>query len=81
MLALLLNQKVPAMGVFRTLFYLPAIMPAVAATLLWLWLLNPQFGILNFFIRSLFGPDGLIPLGWSGRAGCRIRSGSFPRSP
>lgn len=66
MLALLLNQKVPAMGVFRTLFYLPAIMPAVAATLLWLWLLNPQFGILNFFIRNLFGPDGLIPLGWLG---------------
>ena len=66
MLALLLNQKVPAMGVFRTLFYLPSIMPAVAATLLFIWLLNPDFGILNFVIRSLFGDNGLIPLGWNG---------------
>lgn len=66
MLALLLNQKVPAMGVFRTLFYLPAIMPGVAATLLFVWLLNPQFGILNFFIRTLVGDNGLIPLGLNG---------------
>jgi multiple sugar transport system permease protein len=66
LLALLLNQKVPALGVFRTLFYLPAIMPAVAATLLFTWLLNPQFGILNFFIRALVGTDGIIPLGLNG---------------
>jgi multiple sugar transport system permease protein len=52
--------------VFRTLFYLPAIMPAVAATLLFTWLLNPQFGILNFFIRALVGTDGIIPLGLNG---------------
>lgn len=66
MLAVLLNQKVPALGVFRTLFYLPTVMPAVAATLLFVWLLNPQFGILNFFIRLLFGDNGLIPLGLNG---------------
>lgn len=65
-LALLLNQKVPALGLFRTLFYLPAIMPAVAATLLFQWLLNPQFGIINYFIRFFFGVDGLIPLGLTG---------------
>lgn len=66
LLALLLNQKVPALGLFRTLFYLPAIMPAVAATLLFTWLLNPQFGIFNFFIQALFGNNGLIPLGLTG---------------
>jgi len=66
MLAVLLNQKVPALGVFRTLFYLPAILPAVAATLLFVWLLNPDFGIVNYVIRSLFGTNGLIPLGWNG---------------
>jgi multiple sugar transport system permease protein len=66
LLALLLNQKIPALGLFRTLYYLPSIMPAVATTLLFTWLLNPQFGILNFAIRSLFGADGLIPLGWNG---------------
>ena len=63
MLALTLNQRVPFLGVFRTLFYLPSIMPAVAATLLFVWLLNPQFGILNYFIRTLVGNGGLIPLG------------------
>ena len=66
MLALVLNQRVPFQGVFRTLFYLPSIMPAVAATLLFTWLLNPQFGILNFFIRTIVGPQGLIPLGYDG---------------
>jgi multiple sugar transport system permease protein len=65
-LAMLLNQKVPAMGIFRTLFYLPSIIPAVAATILFTFLLNPQFGILNFVIRSLVGTNGLIPLGLNG---------------
>ena len=66
MLALLLNQKVPALGVFRTLYYLPAIMPGVAATLLFQWLLNPQFGIFNFVINWFCGANGLIPLGCQG---------------
>jgi multiple sugar transport system permease protein len=66
LLALLLNQKVPFMGVFRTLFYLPSIMPAVASTLLFVWILNSQFGILNYALRSLLGSNGLIPLGLNG---------------
>ncbi|HZB94959.1 MAG TPA: sugar ABC transporter permease [Herpetosiphonaceae bacterium] len=66
LLALLLNQKVPFMGVFRTLFYLPSIMPAVASTLLFVWILNSQFGILNYALRSLVGSNGLIPLGLNG---------------
>ncbi|MDQ3855538.1 MAG: sugar ABC transporter permease, partial [Chloroflexota bacterium] len=66
MLAVLLNQKVPFMGVFRTLFYLPSIMPAVAATLLFVWILNSDFGILNYAIRTVFGSNGLIPIGWNG---------------
>lgn len=66
MLALLLNQKVPALGIFRTLFYLPAIMPAVATTLLFMWLLNSQFGIVNYVIRTVAGTNGWIPLGLDG---------------
>jgi multiple sugar transport system permease protein len=66
LLALLLNQKVPFMGLFRTLFYLPSIMPAVASTLLFVWILNSQFGILNYVLRSLVGSNGLIPLGLNG---------------
>ncbi len=64
LLAVLLNQKVPFLGLFRTLYYLPALLTgSVATALLFSWLLNPQFGILNYLIRSLVGPQGLIPLG------------------
>jgi multiple sugar transport system permease protein len=63
LLAVLLNQKVPFMGIFRTLYYLPALLAgSVATALLFSWLLNPRFGILNYVIRFLVGPDGLIPL-------------------
>lgn len=65
-LALLLNQNVPALGIFRTLFYLPAILPSVAVTLLFQWLLNPAFGAVNYIIRSVVGTNGLIPLGING---------------
>jgi multiple sugar transport system permease protein len=64
LLAVLLNQKIPFMGVFRTLYYLPSLLAgSVAIVLLFSWLLNPQFGIINFAIRGLVGPQGLIPLG------------------
>jgi multiple sugar transport system permease protein len=66
-LAVLLNQKVPGVGVFRTLYYLPSLMAgSVAVALLFSWLLNPQFGVINLFIRNLVGTNGLIPLGWNG---------------
>jgi len=63
-LAVLLNQKIPAVGVFRTLFYLPSLLgTSVAVVLLFQWLLNSQFGIVNYAIRALLGPNGVIPLG------------------
>jgi multiple sugar transport system permease protein len=67
LLAVLLNQKIPFMGVFRTLYYLPSLLAgSVAVVLLFSWLLNPQFGIINFAIRGLVGPQGVIPLGITG---------------
>jgi multiple sugar transport system permease protein len=67
LLAVLLNQKVPWLGMFRTLFYLPALLSgSVAVALLFSWLLNPQFGIINSIISSLVGDRGLVPLGLSG---------------
>lgn len=47
LLAVLLNQKVKFMGVFRTIFYLPSIVPAVASSLLWLLIFQPEFGLAN----------------------------------
>ncbi|WP_202867592.1 carbohydrate ABC transporter permease [Kribbella pittospori] len=45
--ALLLNQPVRGQGVFRVIYYLPAIVPIVANSMLWIWLFNPDFGLLN----------------------------------
>jgi multiple sugar transport system permease protein len=53
-LALLLNQKLRGGSIFRTIFYLPSIVPAIASSVLWLWLFNPDFGLLNA-ILSTFG--------------------------
>ena len=64
LLAVMLNQKIPFMGMFRTLYYLPSLLAgSVATALLFSWLLNPQFGIINYVIRAFVGPQGLIPLG------------------
>jgi multiple sugar transport system permease protein len=60
LLALLLNQKVKGMALFRTLFYLPSIVPMVASSVLWLWILNPQYGLLN----TVLGWFGIPGPGW-----------------
>ncbi len=57
-LALLLNQKVRGMAVFRTLFFLPSIVPTVASSVLWLWILNPQYGLINAIIEKVSGHAG-----------------------
>lgn len=49
-LALLLNMNLKGMRVFRSLFYIPAILPGVAVTMLWLWLFRPQGGVLNYLL-------------------------------
>lgn len=46
-IALLLSQKLRGMAWFRTLYYLPAVVPTVASSVLWLWLLNPEYGLVN----------------------------------
>ena len=56
-LALILNRVGRASGFFRTVFYLPAVTPAVAIGILWLWLLNPQVGLVNRGL-ALIGIDG-----------------------
>ena len=60
--ALLLNMKVRGQAGFRTIYYLPTVVPAVAGTLLWLWILNPQYGIMNQALQSI----GLRSPAWFG---------------
>lgn len=66
-IAMLLNYEVKGMAVYRTFFYLPAIMPAVASSILWIWIFNPQQGIINNFLESLgiSGPGWLQNQHWS----------------
>ena len=59
-IALLLNQNLRGMALFRTLFYLPSVVPTVASAILWLWLLNPEYGLVN---RGL-GAVGIQGPGW-----------------
>lgn len=53
MLAMLLNLKVRGQAFYRTIFFLPAIVPIVASTVLWLWVLNPERGIANMLLRPV----------------------------
>jgi len=66
-LALLLNVQLPGMNVYRTVFYLPAVTAGVAVSLLWIWLFNPQFGLINYLLRSLGlpGPGWLVDPVWA----------------
>ena len=57
LIALLLNKAVRGVKVFRTLNYLPTLTSAVAAATVWLWVLHPEFGLLNGFL-SYFGVTG-----------------------
>ncbi len=56
-LSLLLNHNLPGMGIFRTVFYLPVVLSGVAVALMWMWLLNPDYGVVND-ILAFFGVPG-----------------------
>jgi multiple sugar transport system permease protein len=56
-LALLLNINVKGIAVFRTIFFLPSIVPTVATSVLFIWLLNPNIGLINRLL-SLVGVHG-----------------------
>lgn len=52
-LALLLNAKLPGIGLYRTILFVPSILAGVAVAVLWLQILHPETGILNQVLRSL----------------------------
>ena len=52
-LALLLNQPVRGRGLFRAVYYLPSLVPAVASAMIWLWILNGRLGLLNAALAEL----------------------------
>jgi multiple sugar transport system permease protein len=54
--AMLLNARVRGVSLFRTVFYLPTLVPAVATGIVWLWILNPDYGLLNSWLQTLHLP-------------------------
>lgn len=55
-LAMLLNSKMRGVGAFRTIYYLPSLIPVVVSSVMWLWLYNQQYGLINTVLVE-FGLD------------------------
>ena len=56
-LAMLLNTSIRGLAIFRTIFYLPAILSGVAVALMWRWIFSTEFGLLNALL-SMIGIEG-----------------------
>ncbi|MFM7581814.1 MAG: carbohydrate ABC transporter permease [Caldilinea sp.] len=54
-LSMLLNQKVPGVSVWRTIYFLPSVVAGVAVAIVWSRIFSPQVGILNPFLEDAFG--------------------------
>lgn len=59
-IAVLLNTKLRGLGIYRTIFFIPTLVPVVATANVWRWLLNAQYGLFN----DLLGKIGIGPIPW-----------------
>lgn len=66
-LAVLMNQKIPGRSLFRTIYYLPSVVSGVANAMLWLWILNPRYGLVNTMLSwvGIKGPPWLSSADWA----------------
>ncbi len=67
LIAVLLNQSVKGRSGFRTIFFVPSLVPVVATCMIWLWILNGEFGLLNYGLSflGLKGPQWLSDPFWT----------------
>ena len=67
LVAVLLNQQVKGRPLFRAIFFLPSLIPVVASSMIWLWILNGNFGILNHTLSWIHikGPQWLADPKWT----------------
>ncbi len=61
-LAIMLNAAVSGQSIFRALIFMPSLVPLVALAILWRWILNGEYGILNWGLQAI----GLPPVNWMG---------------
>ena len=66
-LALLLNTQIPGQALFRTIIFLPSLVPMVASAMLWLWLFNARLGLINTLLGyiGIHGPGWLTESAWA----------------
>lgn len=57
LLAVIVNKNFKGRGIVRTIFFMPSIIPMVAATMVWIWMFDPTYGYINNFL-ALFGIEG-----------------------
>ncbi|MFT4416474.1 carbohydrate ABC transporter permease [Fredinandcohnia humi] len=67
LMALLLNMNVKGQALYRTIYFLPTLVPAVAGSLLWMWLFNGQYGLINELLGylGLGQPNWLVDPDWT----------------
>jgi multiple sugar transport system permease protein len=67
LLALLLNQNVWGISLFRTIFYLPSVVSGIAVAILWIMILHQDFGLVNSFLAffGIKGPGWLVQPEWA----------------
>jgi len=58
--AVIMNQKIRFRGVFRTIYYLPCLVPMMATAAIWIWMYNPEFGLFNVILKGV----GISPKKW-----------------
>ncbi len=66
-MALLLNTKIKGLSIYRTIYYLPTLVPTIAASILWIQILDPTYGLINNILRFLGinGPGWIADPKWS----------------
>lgn len=69
-LAILLNAKIPAMAFFRSAYYLPSVISGVAVAMVWRWMFNGQYGLVNVALGKIgiHGPAWLTDEKWALKA-------------
>ncbi|MCD6384239.1 sugar ABC transporter permease, partial [Candidatus Sumerlaeota bacterium] len=65
--AMLLNLRIKGQSIFRTMIFLPSVVPVVATAILWVWILNPEYGLINAVLAmfNINGPGWLTDPRWS----------------
>ena len=66
-LAMLITQPLRGVKVYRAIFYIPAVISGVATSIIWSWLLNSDYGVINYLLSLLGidGPDWLVDPAWA----------------